>query len=152
MRRTISRQTRHNLKLVLFVYAAMEISRSRRSAWREAERQTNSQFLSRDFIRGRGVGQWKAKDSILESENEKRRIFPKNLQNVLMGVAINDKHRVHARKKESFSRVLRKKKRFGDRMVGNVLGSFPARCMIKERQRMLRNRLFLATKINDETT
>lgn len=33
-----------------------------------------------------------------------------------MGVAINDKHRVHARKKESFSRVLRKGKRFGDRM------------------------------------
>lgn len=72
-------------------------------------------------------------------KKKKKKIFPKNFQNVLMGVAINDKHRVHARKKESFSRVLRKKKRFGDRMVGNVLGSFPARCMIKERQRMLRN-------------
>lgn len=34
------RRTRQNLKLVLV--AAMEIPRFRRSAWREAERQTNS--------------------------------------------------------------------------------------------------------------
>lgn len=64
-----------------------------------------------------------------------------------MGVAINDKHRVCVHERKNRSQERSRKKKEGR----NVLGSFPARCMIKERQRMLCNRLFLAEKINDET-
>lgn len=79
---------------------------------REAERQTRPfpfffRIVSRDSL-----GRWKAEfDPWIKKK--KKKTFPKNFHNVfLMGVAINDKHRVcvHERKNRSQERS-RKKKR-----------------------------------------